>query len=549
MDNKLLILWRYFSTGDVMTHEISDKLEVSTKQVNRYMKKWTNEGWLQFTPGLGRGNLSSLKWLRNVEQVYEEMVLEKFDLEPLEQTSKYLLFDWSNNSKMRLMTKFNTKIGYVHQPKDKLIVPKRYPFLSMHPLEAADASSANLVANIYNRVVGMTENGEIIDEIAHSWDLTQTKLRLYLKKDVKFHDGSILSAEDVSHCFEKLRVHKHYVNLWSPIKEITAVAPHVLDLHFPDGCSYALPLLSLMSASIYKEEKGKLYGTGGFFVEEDNEQKTSLVAFTDYFQERPLLDAVEFVRVPKEFNIVYHASADQEKNAASEVESDFGFVAVIMNPYRESIIQKKEVRNYIRQLLIKKRQSIHEYDTRAVPNDGSCIAGQQQKLECLNPIRPIFDLPIVVRIADHMKLSSDWLIDTLRNDGIPIEVQHISFAESTNNDPSIQNVDLFMHGEVFELSQELSFYNFLTNGFSPLTPILSNDTYWKVKLETYKQTPFEHWLPLILQTEKELIESSIMIPLFNEKRQTPLAAHLMNINISHFGYLDFSKLWVRPGLE
>jgi MarR-like DNA-binding transcriptional regulator SgrR of sgrS sRNA len=37
-----------------------------------------------------------------------------------------------------------------------------------------------------------------------------------------------------------------------------------------------------------------------------------------------------------------------------------------------------------------------------------------------------------------------------------------------------------------------------------------------------------------------------MIPLYYEKRQIPFSADLMNISISHFGYVDFSKLWVRP---
>ncbi|MBM6617834.1 ABC transporter substrate-binding protein [Bacillus suaedaesalsae] len=549
MDNKLLLLWRYFPSGQVMIHNIAEKLEVSTKQVNRYLKKWTHEGWMLFTPGLGRGNFSSLEWLQHVEEVYESMVLEKMENEPLEAISKYLMFDWSYNSKMKLMTKFNSKIGYVHQSQDKLIVPKRHPFLTLHPLEAADASSGNLIANVYNRLVSMTEHGEMVQELAHSWDVTPTKLRLYLKKDVKFHDGSILTADDVVTCLEKLRIHKNYHHFWSPIEKIEAIAPLIVDLHYPGGCSYALQMLSSMCASIYKEDKTKIYGTGGFIVEEDNLQKTSLVAFKEYFQERPLLDAVEFVRVPKDFNIIYHASTDEEKNPASQIESDFGFAAVIMNPNRNSLIQKPKVRNYLRHLLVKNRNTMNQYDSRSLPGQGSCMTGQQQELDCPHVSRPSFEDPIIVRVASHTETSSNWLIDTLKKDGIPIEIKHISFSESANNDPAIQDVDLFMHGEVFELSQELSFYNFLTNGFSPLSPILTKNPYWVQHLETYKHTPFSKWLPLILETEKKLIESSIMIPLFNEKKQIPLASHITNISISHFGYIDLSKLWLRPELN
>lgn len=123
---------------------------------------------------------------KEVETSYEEEVLKRIDLEPVEQTSKYLMYDWSTNSKMRLMNKFHTKLGFVQESNDKLIVPKRYPFHSVHPLEAGDVFSAHLVANVFNRLVTHTEDGKVLPEIAHSWDSTPTTLRLYLKKTLNF---------------------------------------------------------------------------------------------------------------------------------------------------------------------------------------------------------------------------------------------------------------------------------------------------------------------------------------------------------------------------
>lgn len=112
-----------------------------------------------------------------------------------------------------------------------------------------------------------------------------------------------------------------------------------------------------------------------------------------------------------------------------------------------------------------------------------------------------------------------------------------------------QQADLFIHGEVLEMNQNFSFYYFLKNSNSPLAANLSKNKQILACLDQYSQTPFEEWTSLNLQVEKILLESSIMIPLYYEKRQIPFSADLMNIKISHFGYVDFSNLWVRPVIK
>lgn len=550
MDNKLLILWRYFSSGSIRTEEIAEALQISQKQTTRYLKKWTDEGWLTFTPGRGRGNVSHLKWHKDVEEIFEEEVTKAIDTEPVEKSSKYLMYDWSTDSKMRLMNRFHAHLGFVQQAQDKLVVPKRYPFLSMHPLEAADAHSAHMVANVFNRLVALTDQGELLPELAHSWDVSPTKLRLYLRKDVRFHDGSVLSSQDVVDCLEKLRVHKHNKELWAPIEEVVSKAPLTVDILHPRGCSYSLYLLSTMTASIYKENKGKLYGTGGFLIEENTSQKTALTAFKDHFQERPLLDAVEFVQVPKDFPMIYQSAVEQKSSSTFQVESDSGFGVVIMNAYRDgSIIQKKEVRHYLHKLLAANRHKIHDYEPRTTPNNESCLIGQKQKVHIPEATRPVFTEPIVVRASVHTENTTRWLIDTLEKDNIPVEVRRYPFEEVIHNRAHLQEVDIFIHGEIFESNQDLSFYFFLRNGYAPLPTILNKDEKWKARINEYVRTPFEEWTTLNAAFEKELIEESIMLPLYYEKRFIPFSSELTNVNIKHFGYVDFSKLWVRPQIE
>lgn len=548
MDNNLLILWHAVPSGHVKLEEIASYLGLSVKQASRKIQKWISEGWLAFVPGHGRGNLSKLEWLKNVEEIYEEKVMKMMDDSSVETISKYLTCDWSNNSKLRLMNKFRSKLGFnQNNDVEKLVVPRKYPFLTTHPLETADLGSANIVENVYNRLVFVDEKGLIKPELVHSWDISETKLRLYLKKDIKFHDGSILHAEDVVHCLQRLRKSEYFLKLWEPVTEICSITPYIVDIYFPDGCSYCLQMLGTMNASIYKEMEGTVYGTGSFFIEENSNEKTTLVAFKDYFQERPLLDVVEFIQVPNDFDVVYRSATTIDDCSTFQVESDSGFGVVLMNTFRKSAIQKKEVRDYIHYAIAKHRYELNDISNRIQPNNQSCLIGQKQNYEIPVTNRPNFKEPIILQGINFTKAKTLWLREALEQEGVPVELKWISFEESLNKSAK-DEVDLFIHSEIFEMNQNFSFYCFLQNGYSPLVDIIKTNETISNYMAEYVHTPFVEWTKLNLKVEKALFENSIMIPLYYEKRQIPFAADLMNIQIKHFGYVDFSKLWVRPSI-
>ncbi|WLR41444.1 SgrR family transcriptional regulator [Bacillus carboniphilus] len=550
VDNKLLTLWNCFSSGNIRMEEVSETLQISQKQTTRLLKKWEKEGWLTYSPGRGRGKVSSIVWKTNIEEHYEEKTMDLIKTEPVEKSSKYLMFSWSAESKRRLMNQFQKKLGYVQESKDKLIVPRRYSFFAIEPLEATDAHSAHLIANVFNCLVSITPEGKILPEIAHSWEVSFEKHRFYLKKDIRFHDGSILSADEIVNSLERVRAHRHYKDLWSPIEQIVAKTPLVVDIYHPSGCSYLLPLLSTMNASIYKKNKGRLIGTGCFSIEENSESITTLIAFTEHFMERPLLDSIEFVKVPDDFKTIYHTSIEQlDEEEIFQVKSDSDFGVVIMNLCRDSIIQKEEVRNYLHYLIAKNRDTLPMYDPRVLPNHQSCLIGQGNHYT-IQEVEPVaFDQPIVIRGTNYTASTTQWLKEMLENEGVPVEVVWFSFEESVTNHPKHQEVDLFIHGEIFEINQNFSFYYFLKNGFSPLFSIIQGDEKIRSQIDQYQLTPFKEWATLNKKVETELINRSVMIPLYYAKRYAPFSKDIKNIKIKHFGYADFSKLWVRPTID
>lgn len=548
MDNQLLKLWHSVSSGAIKKQELAEILDLSLKQTSRLLQKWSEEGWFAFTAGKGRGNVSRLKWLKDVENCFEEELMALIEQESVEVSSKYLLFDWSMESKRRLIDKFRMSFGYVQDTSDadKLIIPKKNPLLTKHPLEAADIYSANMIANVFNRLVSVDNLGHVEPELAHSWEMGDTKLVLYLKKEVKFHDGSTLTAADAAACLTRMRSHSHFYELWEPIHSIKANGPLVLEISFPQGCSYCLQMLGMINSSIFKEVSGDIIGTGPFCFEGDGITKTTLRAFKDYYRERPLLDAVEFIQVPKDFDAIYRSTTQDDTCDTFIVESDSGVGMVIFNAFKDSAIQRKEVRDYVHFAIAKHRHKIEMYYPRAKANHQSILIGETPDYRIPVVSRPELERPLLIKTTDYLEGATAWLKDALEQEGIPVEIQHLSFEEKLKDNALDQQADLFVHGEVFEMNQSFSFYHFFKNGYSPLSCLGKTDSFVKTFLGRYAATPFSEWTQLNLELEEYLINSSIMIPLYYEKRQIPFSADLMNISISHFGYVDFSKLWVRP---
>jgi SgrR family transcriptional regulator len=546
MDHNLLTLWNSTTSREVKVQELADILNLSSKQTRRKLSQWQDEGWLVFQAGRGRGNDSKLHWKKDVESAYEKHFISKLEGYSIEQVSKLLLFNWSTETKQRLMTKFQSKFGFHQEGQDRLIIPRFYCFLTYHPLKAADVHSANLVANIYNRVAALKEDHSITPELAHSWELTKTKLTLYLRKDVSFHDGSILRAEDVVQSFIKMKQDLIYAELWKPITKITSPASLVVELEFPNGCTYILPLISMMSASIYKESNGQVIGTGSFYMGENSEEKTVLHAFNHYYGERPLLDTVEFIQVSREFGNVYYGAHESREVGTFEVESDSGFGIVVMNPYRQSDIAKKEVRDYIHMLIDENRSKISSINSRISENKSGCLIGYSRPYSMPKIAKPSLTNPLRMKYTGYTKDVSYWLKSILDHAGIDTELEEVSFHDALYHDHLKVEADLFIHGEIFELNQSFSYFNFIKNNLSPLRKITQSDPNLQKYIQAYDELPFEQWLDQHLKIEKYLINHSLCIPLYYSKRQIPFSINLMNIEIKHFGYVDLSKIWMKP---
>ena len=72
------------------------------------------------------------------------------------------------------------------------------------PYESNDTGTDHLTILIYDRLLNFDRNMKLIPALAKSWEIVDpTHYRFHLRDDVKFHDGTPLTAKDVVYSFKK----------------------------------------------------------------------------------------------------------------------------------------------------------------------------------------------------------------------------------------------------------------------------------------------------------------------------------------------------------
>ena len=104
--------------------------------------------------------------------------------------------------------------------------------ISMDPYALNESLQLSLMGNVYEPLVGRGKQLELIPILATSWKQTApTVWRFNLRKDVKFHDGTPFTADDVIFSYERAKSDgsdmKTYV---APIKEIRKIDDFTVDM-------------------------------------------------------------------------------------------------------------------------------------------------------------------------------------------------------------------------------------------------------------------------------------------------------------------------------
>ena len=165
--------------------------------------------------------------------------------------------------------------------------------------------------NVFEGLVRFDETGEIVPALAESWELSDDALTwtFELREDVKFHDGSDLTPEDIIAKFERaIDEASGHTNpqYYTAIESIEADG-NTITFNLSEASSSLLYNLARPDSIIYPAaladtQRSEPVGTGPFrFAEYTEGSEVRLERFEDYYLDGvPFLDEVVFRIVPDE---------------------------------------------------------------------------------------------------------------------------------------------------------------------------------------------------------------------------------------------------------
>ena len=141
-------------------------------------------------------------------------------------------------------------------------------------------------------------DGHQSERIAKSWewDESGTKLRLKLRNDVLFHDGTPLTAALGAEALRRTKA--NYIREAFSFRDITAIEPigaDVIEITLAAPNSF---IVQDLSAVLVAKPKQPRVGTGPFRLVSQTDQEANLAAFPNYYRGHPAIAQVKVINYP-----------------------------------------------------------------------------------------------------------------------------------------------------------------------------------------------------------------------------------------------------------
>jgi peptide/nickel transport system substrate-binding protein len=196
-----------------------------------------------------------------------------------------------------------------------LNINMRVPPTDMDPQRESAASGKMVLGNVFDRLVSLDSNMEVVPELAKDWDISDDGLTytFYLEEGVTFHDGTPFNAQAVKFTFERLidpETGSGFFGDYEMIDSVEVIDDSTVEFTLEYAHAPFLRRLAMTEAGILSptavEELGADFssqpvGAGPFKVEEwVSGERLVLVRNEDYWRELPKLERVNFSFISEE---------------------------------------------------------------------------------------------------------------------------------------------------------------------------------------------------------------------------------------------------------
>lgn len=198
------------------------------------------------------------------------------------------------------------KSGSETEGKDEVVIATDTDLKALDPMKNWNSSCYYIYWTCYDRLVGYNEEtGEFEPELAESWEISDDGMiyTFHLRDDVKWHDGSDFTAEDVKYTVE--RGIETGCGIYPSVSHATVVDPYTIEFHMLEPNSLLMDKQWNGDACIIQKDCGddvaqNVMGTGAYKIKEwVTGDHLTIEANPDYWGEQPKVKTIKFVTMPE----------------------------------------------------------------------------------------------------------------------------------------------------------------------------------------------------------------------------------------------------------
>ncbi|KEK21704.1 ABC transporter substrate-binding protein [Bacillus gaemokensis] len=538
------------------------------KNVKRKLKQFASEEKLIYIPGKGRGNPSKVVFHCSFQQEVETEVLQLIQCDKLEDVILLLQLPipktWITNVSKEVQTLFGIHVS--EHTKDLLRTIYTRKLTTLDPLYTSITFETFLIHQLGDSLVTYDKERDLLQpHLAHNWegDNEDKIWTFHLRKGVRFHNGHVLTSEDVKYTFERFRTTPSSPHYWfvEGIEKIDCLSPFTIRFKLNRSNPFFPRYVSSHNLAILPMnepfDENKWIGTGPFQIKKRTGTILVLQAFDDYFLARPLLDEIEIYRVSLDTTNSMSYEIDKKETSMphlhkQDIEVGFHFIAFNFN--RDTIVQNASFREAIYHLMDVKR--LWADLGRSNLKESSSYFFWKSKQQQKNPehIKLLLKKSgyngelITVYTLEKQNYMEDanWFKKEAIKLGLRLDIKTFTLEEYY--DPFLEDADLLFMGEASSTDYHLSFIGTFLNKASIFNRFLSpvqltnlNVYFEKIKHAGNREHR-EYWIE---EAESYIRKENLFLFLYHPIKNRTFHPMIKDIHFESFGYVDFRKLWIK----
>lgn len=546
-------------TTEVTLDELASILGCTHRTALTVIHKMEEFSWIDWVSRRGRGARSKLQFKISPEEIAAQSMMDAISRKDVQQAIQdirkhadtaslqdqlqgWLLSYFGHRAEIRS----NRKI-------DTLRLPIRQPLHTIDPLSMNLLAESFIASHVFDGLVGRDgESGDIIPAIAHAWERNEsgTEWTFHLRKGVVFHNGHLLTPEDVVYTFERLASSSGrslYSAFFRLIQRVQIVNPVTIRMVLKEPCELFLPCLSTTRASIVPRDLGERsdvefglrpIGTGPFKLAGMQNHLCVLESFPHYYHGQAHLDRVEIVHVPWRLNgkkddtndtlSLFHVIPGQPATSESSWTQLHSEVRVrkfvTCNTRKDGPLRNPQIRAAIMAVL---REDPEASTTLNRPD--------QDNPTDLTPLR-------IATITPYQD-DADRIAQRLMRYGFACQVLS-STAEEFKGDVRL-HADLIMFSLLRDQDEQLRFYDLYKTMAEHVEPDLQQDMLQSLNRVAREPKP-ETRAELLLDMERRLTAADELFILSEKPLQTAFLPSIRGMSFNSQGWVDLRHLWFPP---